>query len=388
MALQRFPLMTPIDGEGKIFRGFLPIHNDEYFIQVHLPENNKNTQLYGDSKLKHILENINEQQLINRLDQLDDITLFLSELQTIIEEYVSINKSSSLNNNNNKMNSSTIQRYKTIMSELKEIGFDKVVHINDTLDHIIFEISDNEIRHPLKIYISSTYPLTPLKLELDGPTLSTPLTTTITSSSTETTRTTHSNLYSAIQYYNEWIKIYRDYFICMNELDQNTRILDPDQPMGKDTFRRIALKGHCSLHLELDSIYPRNGLKAMRFYGSEKNIKSFQQLWENKSQQWDNRQSPYQNLYIIFKDQLMPKVFDNQKEDTSSDVECAICYAYKLEHIELGLLTPDIICTNDQCNRGFHPTCISEWLRSNPTTTRSFNMLFGKCPYCSEVNLL
>ena len=74
----------------------------------------------------------------------------------------------------------------------------------------------------------------------------------------------------------------------------------------------------------------------------------------------DNHQSPYQNLYNIFKDQLMPKVFNNQNEDTSSDVECAICYAYKLEHVELGLLTPDVICTNDQCNRGFHPTCISE----------------------------
>ena len=56
----------------------------------------------------------------------------------------------------------------------------------------------------------------------------------------------------------------------------------------------------------------------------------------------------------------MPKVSNTHQEDTSSDVECAICYAYKLEHTVLGLLTPDVICTNDQCNRGFHPTCISE----------------------------
>ena len=175
------------------------------------------------------------------------------------------------------------------MSELKEIGFDKVVHINDTLDHIIFEISDHGIIHKIQTSIPSTYPLTPLKLTLDGPNMNHTLTTTTITSETDnnaSSTTTHSNLCTAIQYYYEWVEIYRDYFICMNELDQNTRILDPDQPTGKETYRRIALKGHCSLHLELDPIYPRNGLKAMRFYGSEKNIKYFQQRWENKSQQW------------------------------------------------------------------------------------------------------
>ena len=66
--------------------------NDEYFIQVHLSENNKNAQLYGDSELKRILQNINEQQLIKRLNQFDDITLFLSELKTILVRHVYIYK--------------------------------------------------------------------------------------------------------------------------------------------------------------------------------------------------------------------------------------------------------------------------------------------------------
>ncbi|KAI9269011.1 Fanconi anemia complex, subunit FancL, WD-repeat containing domain protein [Phascolomyces articulosus] len=359
MALQRFPLMTPVDGEGKMFRGFFHVNNDEYFVEVHLPENNQNARVYGDSGLRYVLQEINEQELMNRLNQCEDITLFLSELKTILEEHGATHK------NNDALKFSTVKRYKALMSELKEIGFDKVSHVNDAFDTIKFEISDQGRIYIVQAHIPSTYPLTPIKMILDGPShhdSPPPTTTMMTMVHQEkgSTTTIHPTLHAAMQYCDEWIEIYRDYFVCMDELDQKTRILDPDQPMGKDTWRRIALKGHCSLHLELDPKYPRTGLKAMRFYGSDKNMKSFQQLWENQAHHWDNHHSPYENLRRIFGAQLMPKVSNDQQTDTSTDVECAICYAYKLEHEELGLLTPDVICTNDQCNRGFHPSCVSE----------------------------
>lgn len=75
---------------------------------------------------------------------------------------------------------------------------------------------------------------------------------------------------------------------------------------------------------------------------------------------------------------------DNIEEDylTTGDIECGICYSYKLSDTSI----PDVICSNTLCSRGFHHSCLYEWLRGNPSTTQSFNVLFGKCPYCNEVS--
>ena len=42
---------------------------------------------------------------------------------------------------------------------------------------------------------------------------------------------------------------------------------------------------------------------------------------------------------------------------------------------------PDFICNT--CGQAFHQLCVSDWLQSVPSTRRSFNMLFGSCPYCN-----
>ena len=34
MALQRFPLITPMDADGKVFRGFLPVHVNKNPITI------------------------------------------------------------------------------------------------------------------------------------------------------------------------------------------------------------------------------------------------------------------------------------------------------------------------------------------------------------------
>lgn len=117
--------------------------------------------------------------------------------------------------------------------------------------------------------------------------------------------------------------------------------------------------------------------------------------------------TPYTNLKRLLGQELVPKAgADGKSQDTQSDIECGICYAYKILHPKHSHQVPDAVCANYQCNRGFHPYCLYEvwitiqqklvttrthhtallqWLRSNPTTTRSFNVLFGNCPYCNEV---
>ncbi|KAI8142319.1 WD-repeat region-domain-containing protein [Fennellomyces sp. T-0311] len=356
MALRRFPLITPVDGEGKVFRGFLPVHSNEYLVEVHLAQEGQAPCIYGSPELRHKLQGINN---LDRLSQYDDITLLLSELKGILEENESVEAKSHI----------SVKRYKIIMDELKEIGFHLISDMSKDMNEITFQLTDNGHVHTIQAHIPSNYPVLPPTIVSDGP--------------KQEHEPKFASLRSAVKHHTQLFEMYRDYFACMDELDTHTRVLDPDQPSGKDPCRRIALTNHCSLHFEVYPKQPRAGFRTKRFFGSEKHIEALHRLWD--AHRWNKTESPYQNLRRILGDRLMAKIDKHDPMDTSADVECAICYSYKLQHPTMGMLTPDVICTNDQCNRGFHPTCIYEWLRSNPATTRSFNVLFGKCPYCNEV---
>ncbi|MQL82105.1 hypothetical protein Taro_014579 [Colocasia esculenta] len=68
--------------------------------------------------------------------------------------------------------------------------------------------------------------------------------------------------------------------------------------------------------------------------------------------------------------------------------ECGICYVHCLPvDQELGAkngITVDYTCDNPNCRKAFHTVCLRDWLRCITTTRQSFDVLFGKCPYCSE----
>ena len=81
--------------------------------------------------------------------------------------------------------------------------------------------------------------------------------------------------------------------------------------------------------------------------------------------------------------------------DLNFQVECGVCYSYRRKgnasvgkkniHVgaerDVSVHLPDFIC--NACGQAFHQLCVSEWLQSVPSTRRSFNMLFGSCPYCN-----
>ena len=114
-----------------------------------------------------------------------------------------------------------------------------------------------------------------------------------------------------------------------------------------------------------------------------------------------------------------------QSDDIS--VECGICYAYELQRTDAAAsaagagaaasaaalaagggeamatdaagggggsanahakdsasaLIPNFACQNARCGRPFHRACLQLWLQALPSTRRSFDTMFGKCPYCS-----
>ncbi|XP_035770804.1 E3 ubiquitin-protein ligase FANCL-like [Neolamprologus brichardi] len=63
----------------------------------------------------------------------------------------------------------------------------------------------------------------------------------------------------------------------------------------------------------------------------------------------------------------------------SFNLECGICYSYRLE-----AAIPDQVCNDPRCGQPFHQTCLYEWLRALHSSRQSFNIVFGECPYCSK----
>ncbi|KAI9319045.1 WD-repeat region-domain-containing protein [Dichotomocladium elegans] len=325
-----FPLFAPIDSEGRTYRGFLPVHDKEYLIQVQLGSEHEPPVVYCEPSLRRQILNGDPDKTQRRLAQCGTaIGPLLSELKQILEE---ADPPESVTTTSLDASSSTAA---ALMNELMTIGFEKIRAINDAMDGIDFALTDNKGRTHDNIHASIPpgYPLVPAKFTVHLPEQ-------IPSSSTRLT--------DALNTCQMIINKYQILFDCLDELDAYTRVLDPDKPTYKDTWRRIALFNHCSLQIELQTGRPKDALKTVRFFGNDKNTKVLREKWQQSK--WDPEKTPYQNITHIFGDALVPKTqgahMDKNAAGRSVDIECGICYTYN--------------------------------------TTRSFNVLFGNCPYCNE----
>ncbi|KAG1175797.1 hypothetical protein G6F70_003892 [Rhizopus microsporus] len=278
---------------------------------------------------------------------------FLSEFKEILDEHDIGEKEKSFQPSADKLS--------FVYQELLSIGFEKVKYMNDTMNEIMFSIKDMSDReHELKVILPSNYPFTAPHIVADTPV---PIQSSL-------------SLTTIVRQHQTIIDQHQDLFNCLDDLDKHMRILEPEHPKRSELWRKIALSYHCSLYLEIvDPLLPFNKPQ-IRLFGSESRVENLRRVWDQA--EWNKSLPLHTNLLTIF--QLVPNDKQEQEDYTNaSDIECAICYSYKLENGE----TPETICK--LCNRGFHSTCLYQWLRSNPNTTQSFNVLFGHCPYCNEV---
>ncbi|KAI8087998.1 WD-repeat region-domain-containing protein [Gilbertella persicaria] len=219
-----------------------------------------------------------------------------------------------------------------IFNELVKIGFDRVHHIDQDMTKLTFSTIDAALRtHLITFSLPAQYPLVPPRLT--GYHL--PVSMDITSC---------SHLQDMLNQHQSLINQYQPLFDCMDDLDQHMRILEPDHPTRTDCWRRIALGHHCSLEIELNPDMPRQNKPKVRFFGNANRVHELKQLWHAKT--WHQDQPIHTNLLDLC------QVTGDQSESSVNDVECGICYAYKLN----GTDTPDIICA--LCNRGFHDECL------------------------------
>ena len=114
---------------------------------------------------------------------------------------------------------------------------------------------------------------------------------------------------------------------------------------------------------------------------------------------WNDSTTLRENLERCLEMPLLAQLHNNDSshdENSSADMNddenkcaaCGICYTSELpaEEDEERLVSqfPTIVCDNPSCGRGYHPSCLQEWLLSLPTSRITFDLIVGDCPYCQE----
>uniref|UniRef100_A0A671KRF4 FA complementation group L n=1 Tax=Sinocyclocheilus anshuiensis TaxID=1608454 RepID=A0A671KRF4_9TELE len=149
-----------------------------------------------------------------------------------------------------------------------------------------------------------------------------------------------------------------EFWSVLDEIDEQTWVLEPEKPTKADSMRRIAIGNNVSIKVQIDPRHPKM-LPECCLLGAEHGRNPDCSVLQNMKD------------LISFCCCVLKKSFS---------VECGICYSYRLESA-----IPDQVCNDPRCGQPFHQVCLYEWLRGLPTSRQSFNIVFGECPYCSKV---
>lgn len=231
-------------------------------------------------------------------------------------------------------------------------------------------------------------------------------------------------------HFEQILNNYQSLFDELDDLDSNLWILEPTLPARRSCVeRRIALwEGGASVVIVLDHEKPRGVPIMVRFMGvtastikavgggcgsvadwrasfaefvaeDEETKNALNAAGERQKQitdavstdkkRWSEERSIRANLELWLGSPL-PSPLSTEKSDYL--VECGICYSHRLPVMnEEGEITndeesplPEEKCSNSNCNRYYHESCLFEWLHSLPTSRVSFDRIFGSCPYCCE----
>jgi E3 ubiquitin-protein ligase FANCL len=243
-------------------------------------------------------------------------------------------------------------------------------------------------------------------------------------------------LMSIVEQWESLLQSYQALWDQLDDLDDHTWILEPERvaidvsrtsapsqlssssppptpkrPPRHTTHRRVAMAPHASILLRgFDPRTPYAVPSFIRFFGRESAVAPFRARFNRTVQYaWDasGETSLRRNLEVVLGIPLpCPTATSASLENTNHRVytssngrgrfieECAICYTHRLSSYGPLVLRksrassndtiPEVVCPNLRCGRVFHNFCLSEWLRGLPGASRSFQSLFGHCPYCFE----
>uniref|UniRef100_A0A1D1Y2S0 E3 ubiquitin-protein ligase FANCL n=1 Tax=Anthurium amnicola TaxID=1678845 RepID=A0A1D1Y2S0_9ARAE len=263
--------------------------------------------------------------------------------------------------------------YQAIYSEIEEIGWEHLIRLEEDLSSLSFRVLDtNERAHSMEVVLPHGYPQSAPSITADVP------------YACELRWSKCSRLKDVMQQFHKHLEKLQEFWSILDDIDKNLWVVEPRQQSHSASFRRICLGNDCHVLFFINPKKPRS-LPECRFFGPDLLTDSLRKSWKRNSQRWINIKPFPENLETLLGVALpAPPVTLKDNEQA----ECGICYVNFLPNDdELGAKSGsavDYTCDNPNCSKSFHTICLRDWLRSITTTRQSFDVLFGKCPYCSE----
>uniref|UniRef100_UPI003590102B E3 ubiquitin-protein ligase FANCL-like isoform X1 n=1 Tax=Myxine glutinosa TaxID=7769 RepID=UPI003590102B len=331
--LQECPLLLPQDGSRTCYDGFITIKERDVRIRVEIPLDRqlKNARIYCDWMLQQSVQDY--QKLIKqRLQQSDNLTDFLVEFKRILNSSVRTNE---------ELSSPPPPSYYTqLIRDIVDLGWDKISFVDEEFKNINLRLHDACGReHVFALKIKPQYPKEPPECRADLPV---PF---------HLTWPQEGSLESVLTQASDAMDALTAFWDEMDEIDQNTWVLEPERPTRGDTIRRLALGNNASLHMEVDPRHPRM-FPECRLLGPEHVVTPLKKKLNAKMYHWDPQLSILRNLQSILGIEF-PSAISHSKSDFS--LECGICYMYRLDSS-----LPDQVCDDPRCGQPYHQTCLYE----------------------------
>jgi len=264
-----------------------------------------------------------------------------------------------------------------LVENLSLIGWDKVLEVDDDFEYATFQASDASRRvHQLRVNLKT------LECMGDWSPISIPIS---------------SSLKQTIEVFENSIQKYSPVWDELDIIDKECMVLDPPLPAPRAIMRRrLAILDQFGtavsssfLEINFSLSFQKSRPCSVDVIGME----AITQAWRSlvQSYQWSPNLGVLNNLTEMFKavGTLRPPTGHRTTSTASMTMteelarECGVCYSYRLHDPETQVSElPDVTCPI--CVRPYHRSCILGWLRALPSTRRSFNILVGECPYCSE----
>ncbi|XP_024152764.1 E3 ubiquitin-protein ligase FANCL [Oryzias melastigma] len=351
------PLLLPVNEQKTVYDGFITVQDKDLRIKIILPPDLqlKKAKLHCCWQLKHLLRGY-EAIVKQRLQQSADLSSFILELKTILEV--------GLKSRPECRSIPPPQYYSQIISEMETLGWDKMVYIDMEFQTLKLKAEDSSGRqHMFTVRLKAKHPAEAPECSADLP---------VPLSVTWTPQSTLEQLYSQFLLVLDSLTEFWD---VLDEIDEKTWILEPENPSRSDTMRRIAIGNNVSIKVEVDPRHPKM-LPECCLLGAEHAVTPLRNKLNANMHLWNPDSSVLHNLRDVLEIEF-PSPATHEK--SSFSVECGICYSYRLESA-----IPDQVCNDPRCGQPFHQACLYEWLRALPTCRQSFSIIFGECPYCSK----
>ncbi|XP_026165921.1 E3 ubiquitin-protein ligase FANCL isoform X2 [Mastacembelus armatus] len=276
------PLLLPLNKERTLYDGFLTVQEQDFRMRIQLPPDRqiKQAKLHCSWQLKHLLRGY-EHIVKQRLQQSADLVSFILELKTVLE--LGLKRSSEC------IAIPPPQYYSQLISEMETLGWDMLLFIDTEFQTLKLKAEDSSGRqHILTIKFKSKHPAEAPECSADLPI---PLAITWTPQST--LQQLHKQFMLVLESLTEFWDV-------LDEIDNQTWILEPEKPSRCDTMRRIAIGNNVSIKVELDPRHPKM-LPECCLLGAEHVVTPLRNKLNSNMHLWNPNSSVLHNLRDVLK---------------------------------------------------------------------------------------